>query len=107
MTQHPIGTPLYFVPIRFWEPHPIETGTVAAHKTFHGEPLDSFTHDGFVYAFHNVYGHEVYMRAADTFLTVEDAMTERARRARAREAQEEAEMDQLMARIFADWARKS
>lgn len=98
--QHPIGTPLYFVPIRFWEPWPIETGTVAVHHGVKpGEIWDSFTHDGFVYAYHNDYGHNVYMRAKDTFLTVEDAMAERDRRADAKTAADEAEMEAFLARI--------
>lgn len=102
IVQHPIGTLLYFVPIRFWEMRPIETGTVALHTTLDGRVLDSFTHDGFVYAYHNGYGHEVYMRAEDVYLTVEGAMRERHNRARERRRREARDMDALMRRIYAD-----
>jgi hypothetical protein len=100
--QRPIGTPLYFVPIRYWEAEPIETGTVALHIGVEDEIWDSFTKDGFVYAYHNDYGHEVYMRAADTFLTVEAAMEERDRRTLARKIEQEAELEAFMLRVFPD-----
>lgn len=96
-----IGTKLYFVPIRFWEVAAPETGSVAEHANFAGELLPNPTHDGFVYAFHDLFGHNVYMRQADTFLTADEALAEMQRRNTEKEQEEARELDSVMARIKA------
>lgn len=98
----PVGTPLYFVPIRFWEDCPVRTGSVAIHTNLDGSLLPSFTEDGFVYAFHDEYGHNVYMSAKDTFFSHRAATDERDRRKAMREDAERIELNALMERIFAD-----
>lgn len=89
----PIGTAVFFVPIRYWEKPPVEAGRVAEHKTFAGLTIPSWTHDEFLYAYHNGYGHNVYMSAKDTFLTETEAIEERDRRAIEYEAKRKAEFD--------------
>lgn len=101
ITQHPVGTKLFFVPIRYWENDPIETGKVALHTNLAGDEVwPSFTHDGFVYAFHDGYGHNVYMSAKDVFLTEEEALEDAKKRTIARDAAIEAEMQAFMKRIW-------
>lgn len=103
IVQHPVGTRLFFVPIRYWEDRPIETGAVALHKGIEeGEIWPSFTHDGSVYAFHDGYGHNVYMRTKDVFLTKEEVLEEIKIRKASDDAALRAEEEEFMKRIFCD-----
>jgi len=94
------GTPVFFVPIRYWETQEPETGSIADH----GEELERDVN--FVYAFHNVYGHNVYMSAASTFLTREEAVAAALRLKAEYEAELETEIQEIMARILANRATK-
>jgi len=94
-----IGTKLFFVPIRFWEPYEIETGTVVEHDVC-GEIKPDLHTDRHVYVFHDGYGHTVYMRRESSFLTRAevDAQVEALRAEKL--AEEEAALDAFMARVF-------
>jgi len=101
VTQHPIGTPLWFSPIRYWEDTTPETGIVALHTNFSGDKvLDSFS-EGSVYAFHDDYGHTVYMPADRTFLSEADAIADAEARSVVYFAEEKVQMDALMEKIYA------
>ncbi len=81
------NTPLFFVPIRYWESKEPLTGHLVEKNG------DS------IYAYHDGYGHNVYMNAKDVFLTREEAIAEAERRIVERDAQAEAEVEEMMARI--------
>ena len=99
--NYPIGTRLFFVPIRYWEDHyPIETGYIAGH-TIHPDDVPAVlwnTND--VYAFHDGYGHNVYMQTSRVFLTLEDAINGRKVMIKVMESKEKEEMEFFMSKIF-------
>jgi hypothetical protein len=87
--QYPEGTPLFFVPIRYWEVQEPETGHALGEKN-----------DGkHVYVYHDGYGHNVYMDATRTFDTREEAITEAFRLKDLKQKEEDDEFDQMMARV--------
>ncbi|RWB95606.1 MAG: hypothetical protein EOQ56_28065 [Mesorhizobium sp.] len=94
----PVGTRLFFVPIRFWEDYPIETGYVAEHTTFEGEVVPSWSQDH-VYAFHDGYGHNVYMQAPRSFLTEAEALAEKERLATEKKVKDDEEFEVVWQRI--------
>lgn len=102
-----LGAVLFFVPIRFWETQEPETGRLVAHTMSSGEVLANPTADGFTYAYHDGYGHNVYMRTADCFETKEAAVAEALRRNAEKEIADEAELDRVLAAIKGRLALKA
>lgn len=82
------GTPLFFVPIRYWENDQPETGHLV--KDEGGDSL---------YVYHDGYGHNVYMPRDRSFTTREAAVAEAHRLAAEKQAKDDGEFEEMMARM--------
>jgi hypothetical protein len=100
MSGWAVGTRLWFVPIRFWETTEPQTGHVAEHVVV-GNVRPDDSSDNHVYAYHDGYGHNVYMERADSFETPEAAVAEAERRAAEKAAKDKAEFDEWWSRVIA------
>ena len=89
----PIGTRIFYVAGRFWETQEPETGHIAEEL-----PDDSEN----IYAFHDGFGHNVYLRADRAFLTRDDAVAEALRLKEEKEAQNEAEFEVFWNKLVSD-----
>ncbi len=98
------GTPIFYVPIRYWEVQEPETG----HMVDVGdEGREIHANDpNFIYAFHDGYGHNVYLDAKRAFLTHDEAVTEAHRLKAEYEEKAEAEFQVVFAKIMADLKAK-
>lgn len=72
----PVGTKLFFVPIRFWEIQEPETGHVVEHNVCGTVIPDGEGDDRFTYVYHDGYGHTVYMQRPRCFTTHAAAVAE-------------------------------
>lgn len=70
----PIGTPVFIVPIRYWENQEPETGHIVAHINVDGKETSAGPEH--IYVFHDGYGHNVYTSLDRAFLTRDEAIDE-------------------------------
>jgi hypothetical protein len=99
MTGYTVGTRLWFVPIRYWENQVPETGMVLRHEDIDGDNGKDDPTDPYIYVHHDGYGHAVYMRRADAFISEDLAISEAHRRKAEKEAKDKADFDAWWERV--------